>query len=142
MSSERIDADVVVEYGFATDELNLFWKIAQMWWIIPKSRVLRVFLVTDQGIYVEMWDGQNYCLEPGTYEAKYSRCSREGDLRTIGVQTDDGQKFKIREMTPMYPNGEADYDMVVRYLGAEETGWSAFNRWCYDARDKLSTITG
>ena len=107
-------------FSILAKNLSFKWKIAQMWWVIPKASVLKEFHVKDENFEVMMYNNSQFKFSKKEITASLFEDSNQ--IRTIKV-TIHSQKinFSIREMIPMYENGEIDYDRIITSLSATES---------------------
>jgi len=110
-------------------ELSTFWKTAQVWPLVQKKTVLRRWETRGDTFFVTMWNGDQYQIKKGEYETKYETEPRS-KVRTIQIKLpNQHKKLYIREMVPMYPNGERDFDALIAEVGASEGARSKLFRW-------------
>ena len=107
-------------FHLQTKEPNAFWKVGWMWWIIPKSRLLRKWESRGNTFFVTMWNGDTYQIQRGTYEAKYYKDQYNRRVLQIKPSNRD-KKLGIYEMPGMFPKGREDFDALIEEVGATKS---------------------
>ena len=88
-----------------------------MWWFLSKAIILKEFHVKDENFRLTMYNGSKYNFSKK--EIKASLLENSYHIRTISIKIKSQEKqLFIREMIPMYSNGEADFDRIVSSLSA------------------------
>lgn len=118
MASEQLPHD---DFALEAREINAFWKIAEVWWVVRKKYILRKFVATGSTTHIAMWNGDTFELSKGCFQATYYKNPQRGGERFVTIKCSDGTKIHIQEMKSMYPNGADDFNTVIKLLGAEET---------------------
>ena len=104
-------------FSVIANDLSFKWKVAQMWWFLSKAIILKEFHVKDENFRLTMYNGSKYNFSKK--EIKASLLENSYHIRTISIKIKSQEKqLFIREMIPMYSNGEADFDRIVSSLSA------------------------
>ncbi len=109
-----------INIHFVTHEPNFFQKILQVYWLIPKSTILKEFKVKDGIIYISVVKGQKFTAQLNQCTFKYEE---DNSGRTLIKIFCDKQKIKFLEVPFMLKDEE--WEQIITfckyYNNAKET---------------------
>jgi hypothetical protein len=112
-----------VDFALYPQPLSFGMKIAQLWWVVPNSYILKKLEVRKKRVMLELWNGKVYEFGANDFESKFELDKygfRRLDINLIHTK----EKIKIKEMFPMYPNGREDFSDLITLFGAEKGTWT------------------
>ncbi len=99
-----------ISLHFVTHEPTLFQKILQMYWLLPKSIILKEFNVKDGIIYISVIKGQEFTAKLSQCTFKYEE-DKSG--RTLIKIVCDKQKIKFMEVPFMLKDEE--WEQIITF---------------------------